>query len=237
MKINTLILGSSSGIGNFACKYFLKKRHNVIGISRKITKIKSKKFKHISFDLNNFDEYEILFEKIHSKFGKIENILFSAGLQFIMPTSIISKQNIEKMLNINLNSPLLFSKFISNKKYFKRPGSAIFISSAIATKPSSGQGIYGSSKSGINSLVKTLALEVSKYGINVNAISPGMIKSPMLSRYSKHITKDFYEKVIKQHPLGLGEFKDVVNAIEFLFKKESKWITGINLIVDGGYNI
>ena len=154
-----------------------------------------------------------------------------------MPTSIISNQHVDKMLNINLKSPLLFSKFISNKKYFKRPGSAVFISSAIATKPSSGQSIYGSTKSAINNLVKTLALEVSKYKINVNSISPGMIKSPMLSKYSKHITRDFYEKVTNQHPLGLGKFQDVANAIDFLFKKESKWITGINLIVDGGYNI
>lgn len=197
MKTNTLILGSSSGIGLFSCKYFLKKGHNVIGVSRKLTKIKSKKFQHISFDLNKFDEYEILFQKIYSKFGKIENVLFSAGVQFIMPTSIISKRHIEEILNINLKSPLLFSKFISNQKYFKRPGAAVFISSAIATKPSSGQSIYGSSKSAINNLVKTLALEVSKYKINVNSISPGMIKSPMLSKYSKHITRDFYEKVTK----------------------------------------
>lgn len=237
MKINTLIIGSSSGIGLFSCKYLLKKGHNVIGVSRKITKIKSKKFQHISFDLNNFDEYEMLFQKIHAKFGKIDNILFSAGLQFIMPISIISKQHIEKILNINLKSPLLFSKFISNKKYFKRPGSAVFISSAIATKPSAGQSIYSSSKSGINNLVKTLALEVSKYKITVNSISPGMIKSPMLSRYSKYITRDFLEKIIDQHPLGFGKFEDVANAIEFLFNKKSKWITGINLIVDGGYNI
>jgi NAD(P)-dependent dehydrogenase (short-subunit alcohol dehydrogenase family) len=237
MKINTLILGSSSGIGLYTCKYFLKKKHNVVGVSRRTTKIKSKKFHHITFDLNNFNEYEKLFNKIYSKFGKIENILFSAGEQFIMPTSIISNQHVDKMLNINLKSPLLFSKFISNKKYFKRPGSAVFISSAIATKPSSGQSIYGSTKSAINNLVKTLALEVSKYKINVNSISPGMIKSPMLSKYSKHITRDFYEKVTNQHPLGLGKFEDVANAIDFLFKKESKWITGINLIVDGGYNI
>jgi|TARA_B100000242_G_C43045594_1_gene488032 NAD(P)-dependent dehydrogenase (short-subunit alcohol dehydrogenase family) len=237
VKTNTLILGSSSGIGFFACKYFLKKGHCVVGVSRKLTKIKSKKFQHISFDLNNFDEYEVLFKKIYKKFGKIQNILFSAGVQFLIPTSIISGKHIDKILNINLKFPLMFAKFISNKKYFKRPGSVVFISSAIATRPSSGQSIYSSSKSGINNLVKTLALEVSKYKITVNSVSPGMIKSPMLSKYSEYITKDFFDKVTNQHPLGLGKFEDVVNAIDFLFKKESKWITGINLMVDGGYNI
>ena len=106
--MNTLILGSSSGIGLYTCKYFLKKKHNVVGVSRRTTKIKSKKFHHITFDLNNFNEYEILFNKIYSKFGKIENILFSAGEQFIMPTSIISNQHVDKMLNINLKSLIIF---------------------------------------------------------------------------------------------------------------------------------
>ena len=96
-------------------KYFIKQGHNVIGVSRKLTKIKSKKFFHISYDLNNFDKYDELFKKIHKKFGKINNVLFSAGIQFIMPTTIISKNDIDRILNINLKSPLLFSKFISNK--------------------------------------------------------------------------------------------------------------------------
>tara|TARA_X000000950_G_C13841062_1_gene630258 strand:+ start:250 stop:963 length:714 start_codon:yes stop_codon:yes gene_type:complete len=237
MKKNILIIGSSSGIGLYSSKYFIKQGHNVIGVSRKLTKIKSKKFFHISYDLNNFDKYDELFKKIHKKFGKINNVLFSAGIQFIMPTTIISKNDIDRILNINLTSPLLFSKFISNKKYFKRPGSVVFISSAIATKPSAGQSIYGSSKSGVNNLVKTLALEVSKYKINVNSISPGMIRSPMLSKYSKHITKEFFEKVTNEHPLGLGQFKDVTNAIEFLFSSKSNWITGTNLTIDGGYSL
>lgn len=237
MKKNILVVGSSSGIGLYSSKYFINQGYNVVGISRKITKIKSKKFFHISYDLCNFNGYNKLFKDIYKRFGKINNVLFCAGVQFIMPTTIISKTDIDRILDINLKSPLLFSKFISNKKYFKRPGSVVFISSAIATKPSSGQSIYGSSKSGVNNFVKTLALEVSKYNINVNSISPGMIKSPMLSKYSKHITKEFFEKVINQHPLGLGEFKDITNAIEFLFSNKSNWITGINLIVDGGYNI
>ena len=237
MNVNTLIIGSSSGIGLNSSKHFINKGHNVIGISRKLTKIKSKKFHQIRYDLNNFDDYEILFEKIYKKFGKINNVLFCAGIQFVMPTSIISERDINAILNINLKSPLLFSKFISNKKYFKRPGSAVFVSSSIATRASSGQSIYGSSKSGINNFVKTLALEVSKYKIHVNCISPGMIKSPMLKKYSKYIKKDFFEKVQNQHPLGLGDFKDVINVIEFLFSNKSKWITGTNLIVDGGYSI
>ncbi len=237
MKINTLIIGCSSGIGLNSAKYFLRKGHNVIGLSRRKIKIKHKNFKHIKFDLGLFEKYDDLFKTIVEPFGKINNLLFSAGVQYIKPISIINKNDLNNIINLNLKSPILFSKFISDKNYFSRPGSAVFISSIIALRPSSGQSLYGSSKSGIINHVKTLALEVSKYRINVNSISPGMINSPMLKKYSKNITKDFLSKVINQHPLGLGKFNDVTNAIDFLFNPNSKWITGTNLIVDGGYSI
>ena len=149
MKTNTLIIGSSSGIGLEATKFFLKKGHNVIGVSRTVNKIKNKKFSHINFDLNNFQNYDQLYSNIYNKFGSINNLLFSAGVQFIRPSSIISTSDMKKIFDINLNSPILFSKFISNKKFFKRPGSVVFISSVIASRPASGQSLYGSSKSGI----------------------------------------------------------------------------------------
>ena len=117
MKTNTLIIGSSSGIGLEATKFFLKKSHNVIGISRRNNNIKSKKFRHINFDLNNFQDYDQLYSNIYNKFGPINNLLFSAGVQFIRPSSIISANDIKKIFNINLKSPILFSKFISNNGF------------------------------------------------------------------------------------------------------------------------
>ena len=237
MKTNTLIIGSSSGIGLETTKFFLKKGHNVIGISRKGNNIKSNKFRNIKFDLNNFQNYDQLYSNIYSKFGSINNLLFSAGVQFIRPSSIISTSDMKKIFDINLKSPIFFSKFISNKKFFKRPGSVVFISSVIASRPASGQSLYGSSKSGIINHAKSLALEVSKYKININTISPGMLKGPMLSKYSKKISKDIYEKITNQHPLGIGKFTDIVNGIDFLFSSKSRWITGIDLTIDGDYSL
>lgn len=237
MKKNLLIIGSSSGIGFHSAKYFLKKGFNVIGLSRSDIKIKNKKFHFIKFDLLDFDKYDELFSKIVKPFGKISYILFSAGVQYVKPISIIENNDLEKILNLNLKSPILFSKFISKKKYFNRPGSVVFISSVIALRASSGQSLYGSSKSGILNHVKTLALEVAKYKINVNSISPGMIDSPMLRKYSKTVTKNFLLSAISNHPLGIGKFNDVTNAIDFLFNPSSNWITGTNLVVDGGYSI
>tara|TARA_B110000027_G_C16117415_1_gene300910 strand:+ start:91 stop:804 length:714 start_codon:yes stop_codon:yes gene_type:complete len=237
MKTNTLIIGSSSGIGLEATNFFLKKGHNVIGISRRGNNINSNKFRNIKFDLTDFENYDLLFSNIYNRFGLINNLLFSAGAQFIRPSSIISTNDMKKIFDINLKSPILFSKFISNRKFFKRPGSVVFISSVIASRPASGQSLYGSSKSGIINHSKSLALEVSKYKININTISPGMLKGPMLSKYSKNISKAIYEKITNQHPLGIGKFTDIVNGIDFLFSSKSRWITGIDLTIDGGYSL
>ena len=237
MKKNILIIGSSSGIGNAAVKHFVNLKFNVVGISRRKVGIKKKNFKHISFDLNNFDLYDQLFESIYKQFGKIDYLLFAAGIQFVRPSSIISKKDIDNIVGLNLNSPILFSKFITMKKYFRNGGSVVFVSSVIAHRPSAGQILYGSSKSGILNFVKSLALEVSKNKINVNSISPGMINGPMLKKYSKSIPKEIFNPIIEKHPLGLGNFKDVINVVNFLFSEKSKWITGTDIVADGGYSI
>ena len=82
-----------------------------------------------------------------------------------------------------------------------------------------------------------MALEVSKNKINVNSISPGMINGPMLKKYSKSIPKEIFNPIIEKHPLGLGNFKDVINVVNFLFSEKSKWITGTDIVADGGYSI
>lgn len=234
---NVLIIGASSGIGSAAVKYFLNLKYNVVGISRRKVKYSQKNFKHICFDLNKFDLYEELFENIYKQFGKIDCLLFTAGIQFVRPSSIISSKDVYKIIGLNLNSPVLFSKFITKKKYFRNSGSAVFVSSVIAHRPSPGQILYGSSKSGILNLVKSLALEVSKNKINVNSISPGMINGPMLKKYSKSIPKEIFDPIIKKHPLGIGNVNHVIEVINFLFSKKSEWITGTDIIVDGGYSI
>ena len=80
-------------------------------------------------------------------------------------------------------------------------------------------------------------VELSKYKIRVNCISPGVIKSPLFENYSKQVTSDMSKKVIESHPLGIGTFNDINFSVKFLLSNDSKWITGHNLIIDGGYSV
>ena len=102
---------------------------------------------------------------------------------------------------------------------------------------SSGLSIYSASKSGLVGFSKSLSLELAKQKIRVNCISPGIVKSPLYNEYSKQLTLEMNKKIVESHPLGLGSFTDINNSVRFLLSNESKWITGHNLIIDGGYSV
>ena len=176
-----------------------------------------------------------MFKKIPKAFGPIDFFVHAAGIQFIKPIKIVTSEDINRILDINLKSPIFISRYLSNKKIFKRPCSVVFISSIMGVVGSPGQSLYSSSKSGIIGLTKSLSLELSKSNIRVNCVSPGVIKSPLFDNYLKQVTSDMKKKVIENHPLGIGSFKDINMVIKFLLSNESKWITGQNIIVDGGY--
>ena len=106
----------------------------------------------------------------------------------------------------------------------------------MGVKGAKGQTIYSASKGGLISFVKSLAMELSSSNIRVNCISPGVIKSPMLDRYKKTINLESFNDVVNSHPIGIGSLSDVSNLINFLFSSDSKWITGQNIIIDGGFS-
>jgi NAD(P)-dependent dehydrogenase (short-subunit alcohol dehydrogenase family) len=94
---------------------------------------------------------------------------------------------------------------------------------------------YAMSKSALHGITKSLAIELAPKKIRVNCIAPGFVKTSMLDSISTLFDKEYFEKINKLHPLGLGEAEDVANLIAFLFSDMSKWITGSIINIDGGY--
>jgi NAD(P)-dependent dehydrogenase (short-subunit alcohol dehydrogenase family) len=235
---NILITGGSSGIGLNIAKYFLNKGANIITISRrkKISLPKSKKMKHISFDLTHFSKYDFLFKKIKKEFGPIDYFIHAAGIHFIKPIRFTTIKDIDQALNINLKSAILISKYFLNKELFNRPCSVLFIASVMGVVGSPGLSIYSATKSALIGFAKSLSAELANQKIRVNCLSPGIVKSPLYNEYSKQLTKEMNDKIIASHPLGLGNFDDINSSVNFLLSNESRWITGHNLVIDGGYS-
>jgi NAD(P)-dependent dehydrogenase (short-subunit alcohol dehydrogenase family) len=96
---------------------------------------------------------------------------------------------------------------------------------------------YSSTKAALLGLTKSSALELAKRKIRVNALLPGVVKTPMTNNLFSQLDQTQIDNIINMHPLGIGEVDDIVPIVEFLLSNGSRWITGQNIIIDGGYSI
>ena len=240
---NIIITGASSGIGRQCAVAFSEAGANVILIARNKERLKEtfdklKKGNHlfISQDITQYDKLEDIVKSAVKEVGEIHGFVHSAGIDMTLPLSAMQSSDYEKIFAINVISGLELAKVISKKKYIdKNSASFIFIASIMGVIGNAALTGYSASKGAIISAIKSLAIELAHKNIRVNCISPGQIETEMAVRFFKVISKESKEEIIKMHPLGLGKPEDVANACIFLLSGASRWITGTNLIVDGGY--
>ena len=136
-------------------------------------------------------------------------------------------------MNVNLKAPFLITQAVSKKMIKHRYGRIINICSILSEKSKSGKSAYSSSKFGLVGLTKTLSIELAKYNILVNAVSPGFIETEMTKLMLK---KNEIMSFTKQVPLKrLGKTEDIASAVIFLSSDLNCFITGHNLIIDGGF--
>jgi NAD(P)-dependent dehydrogenase (short-subunit alcohol dehydrogenase family) len=128
-------------------------------------------------------------------------------------------------------------RLFSKKKYSNDGASVIFFSSVMGILGQQGKIGYCSSKSAILGLTKSSALELAKRKIRVNAVLPGVVNTPITQKLFSQLEQINIDSIIAMHPLGIGEVEDIVPVVEFLLSDGSRWLTGQNIIIDGGYSI
>jgi NAD(P)-dependent dehydrogenase (short-subunit alcohol dehydrogenase family) len=130
------------------------------------------------------------------------------------------------------------AKILSKKKYSHEQGSSfVFISSVMGILGQKGKVGYCCSKGAVITGCKAMALELAPKNIRVNCVLPGVVKTEMTEKLFKIIPQESKDNIIAMHPLGLGTPDDIANACVFLLSDASRWVTGANLLVDGGYVI
>ena len=245
MKLNfsgrtALITGGSGGIGLSIVKKLIENKIKVIILDinapdKKILLNKLVEFKKT--DLSNYKNLKSCLIEIKKKYKKIEYVVNAAGvLWFDRDVSLekISLNTWEKVLSINLKSIVIVLQSILPLMKKNKFGSIVHISSIDALsgddKP---QDAYGSSKAALLRISKSISIQYANKKIRSNSILPGPIETPMQERWKKNPeTKKNLSKVI---PLGrIGKPVDIANATIFLLSDESSFITGTELIVDGG---
>jgi NAD(P)-dependent dehydrogenase (short-subunit alcohol dehydrogenase family) len=183
-------------------------------------------------DLSNEDDIEKIVGFIPDK---LDGIVHCAGFTIPRPFKSLSKDNFEKIMKVNFWAPVFLTQLLLKRKKIEKEASIVFISSISGVFCSSiGGSGYSSSKGAINGIVKNLALELAPQLIRVNSVNPGMIHTNIYE--SGVISQEQLQEDMKKYPLGrYGKPEEVAYAVIYLLSDTSKWVTGSNLLIDGGY--
>ena len=233
---NIIITGATGGIGNSIIQRLNDYGANILASGTKDEKLKELKSKYenikiLKFDISQNNKIEEFIENASRELGGIDCIVNNAGITQDNLSIRMSLEEWKKVIDINLTSTFLMSKFAIKKMLKNKKGKIINITSVVGHSGNVGQANYTASKAGIVAMSKSLALEYAKKNINVNCISPGFIKTAM----SDKIDDKFKEIIISKIPSArLGEPEDIANAVLFLASDLSNYINGETLHVNGG---
>lgn len=185
----------------------------------------------VQANVAKFEDAEKLINFTVEKFGRVDILVNNAGITKDNLIIRMDESDFDKVIEVNLKGTWNMAKHASKVMMKQRSGKIVNIASVVALMGNVGQSNYVASKAGVIGLTKSLARELAKRNVNVNAVAPGFIKTKMTEVLDEKIK----EQISNNIPLArLGEANDIANAVAFLVSEESNYITGQVLNVDGG---
>ena len=234
---NIILTGATGGIGNSIADTLISLNANLLVTGTNEEKLKDLKSRHkniivIKQDISVHNELENFINKCSSELeDKIDILINNAGITKDNLTIRMEKSEWDKVIDINLTSTFLLSKYAIKKMLKKKNGKIINITSVVGHTGNLGQANYSASKGGVSSMSKSLSQEYAKKNITVNCIAPGFIDTAM----TKKISEDFKNQLKSKIPLDrFGTPQDIANCVAFLSSDLSNYITGETIHVNGG---
>ncbi|WP_343697523.1 SDR family oxidoreductase [Flavobacterium sp.] len=231
-----LVTGASSGIGYETCQAIVRQGGTFVAIARRkdfLEKLIAECGSENSFiaaDLSKMEDIKSIVETIEN----VDGIVHSAGVVTLAPVKFYSEELMNEMRSINFDSIAYLINLIFKKKKINKGSSIVLVSSIAGLFGMKGNGIYAASKGALIAISKVWANEFASSKTRVNCVSPGMVKTEITSKSIEDLSLEVIQQDEKKYPLGYGEPSQVANPIVFLLSDASSWITGQNLVLDGG---
>lgn len=235
-----LITGASSGIGRTAAVECSKLGAKVIITARNEERL-AETLKYLEGEGHEYRICDLTDSKsltqLVASLPEVQGLINNAGFTKTSPIAFINEGDLQALLKVNTIAPILLMKELVKKKKLKKNSSVVFTSSiAGIIRSSVGNAMYASTKGAISAFVRVAAKEMSAKSIRVNAVCPAMVDTGILE--SSGITPEQLEIDKQNYPLKrYGTPKDVAWAMIYLLSDASSWVTGVNMLVDGGISI
>lgn len=239
-----LVTGASSGIGRACAVECSKAGANIIAVARNEERLEETMEQlsgpdgHQSaiVELTDYPEVDRFMESLKNDGKKVDGLINCAGISTTLPLRLLTPEKLQPYFETNVASAVYLTKWAVRNALAPDSGSSIlFISSVMGSVGEAGKVIYSLTKGAVLAASRSLAIELASKNIRVNCISPGVVETPMSDSAVYSRDEEAREKISRLHPLGLGVPEDVAYAAVYLLSDASRWVTGSNLFVDGGY--
>ena len=236
-----LITGASSGIGKATAVLCAQMGAKLIIVGRNserlnavFNSLQGQEHQQIVLDF----EKENAVEELILKIEKLDGIVHSAGISLNLPFKFTNLEKLTKIMRVNFEIPFMITQKLLKNKQINKESSIVFLSSVSGYNAvAKGITAYSASKGAISASIRVMALELAPQKIRVNAVCPGMVQTEMNTENSHLTAEQLKADELLNYPLGYGKPEDVANSIVFLLSEGSSWITGSNLVIDGGASI
>jgi NAD(P)-dependent dehydrogenase (short-subunit alcohol dehydrogenase family) len=242
LKTKTLLItGASSGIGRATAIMLANMGARVIINGRSEERLnetfskldKSLQHKIIKADISENDGIELIIKDI--KNIPLDGVVYCAGIVKPLPLKFIKQHHIDEVFKINYTAPVLLTSALFANNLINKGASFVFLSSISSKHPYFGGALYTSSKAALEAYAKTIAVEYSSKKIRSNIISPGLVETPILELSREANTPEAFKIQEASYPFGFGKPEEVARLATFLISSASGWITGQNIMMDGGH--
>ena len=237
-----LVTGASSGIGRETALLLAELGARVVLNGRDEERLAQTKESlvggehHIAaMDLIDLESIGRMLSGIVESVGPLAGLVHSAGIQITRPIKMLDLEEAQRTMDVNAMAALALAQAFRDKRRREPQASIVFVSSVAGSAGAAANVAYSASKGALDAMTRSLAAELAREGVRVNAVVPGLVRTKLIETMDQNLTEAQHETFVRRHLLGMGEPRDVAHAIAFLLADTARWITGSLLRVDGGF--